>query len=169
MDKEWYEIRDTLFGHNYKQQDVLTAIQLAKDCKHPEAVYLYNTLKSAESRPHVVRLLATGDLKAKWYLELMQSSFRTTFTIIDYPFSAALSHNYDLMKKAAEANEREAFYRLGLTSFYFDRERRERYFKIGIKLGCKRSMEQLAFMCKFNDPKNGNYYLKQEEDLLIPS
>jgi hypothetical protein len=152
MDKEWYEIRDLFFGHNYEHQDCLKAIQLAKDCKHPEAVYLYNTLKSAESRPHVVRLLALGDLKAKWYLDLMQSYFRTSFTINDYPFSAALSGNYDLMKKAADANEREAFHRLGLHYFQFNREQSNSYFKIAINLGCKRSMEHFSFPLELNDP-----------------
>jgi hypothetical protein len=121
---------------------------------------LYNILKSAESRADIVRLLATGDLKAKWYLHFMQSTIRPSFTISDYPFSEALSGNYDLMQKAAAANEREAFYRLGLSSFYFDRERRERYFKIGIKLGCKRSMEQLAFLLEFNDPKKWKLLFK---------
>lgn len=149
MDKEWYEIRDTFFGQNYKLQDCLKAIQLAKDCKHPEAVYLYNTLKSAESREDIVRLLVFGDIKAKWYLVLMQCDFRTSFTITDYPFSAALSQNYDLMKKAAEANEREAFCQLGYHQF----RTAKKYFKKASELGCKRSMYELACMCEFNDPK----------------
>ena len=33
---EWYEIRDVLFGDNYKNQDVKRALELAATCRHPE-------------------------------------------------------------------------------------------------------------------------------------
>jgi len=150
MDKEWYEIRDTFFGQNYKLQDCLKAIQLAKDCKHPEAVYLYNTLKSAKSESDMFQLLYKGDLKAVWYRKLLLDD--PSFYIPDYPFSAALSGNDDLMKKAAEANEREAFYQLGLRHFRKITIAKS-YFKKASELGCRRSMEELAWMCDFNDPK----------------
>lgn len=157
MDKEWYEIRDIFFGQNYKQPDCLKAIQFAKDCKHPEAVYLYNTLKSAKSESDVIKLLYFGDLKARWYREFLLGY--PSFYITDYPFSAALSGNDDLMKKAAESNEREAFYQLGLR--HFRRIARAKYYyEKASELGCRRSMEELAWMCDFNDPKRWKLLFK---------
>lgn len=45
MDKEWYEIRDLLFGQNYRKQDIAKAIVLAKQCAHPDAVLICNVLQ----------------------------------------------------------------------------------------------------------------------------
>ena len=37
---KWLDIRDTLLGQNERNQDVAAALALARDCKHPEAVWL---------------------------------------------------------------------------------------------------------------------------------
>ncbi len=37
---KWLDVRDTLFGDNYKKQDITAALALARDCKHPDAVWL---------------------------------------------------------------------------------------------------------------------------------
>ena len=34
---EYYVIRDTLLGHNFVEQDVKRALELASTCKHPDA------------------------------------------------------------------------------------------------------------------------------------
>ena len=36
----WLRIRDTLLGQNGKKQDVPFALALARDCNHPDAVWL---------------------------------------------------------------------------------------------------------------------------------
>ena len=37
---KWLDVRDTLLGANYKKQDIIAALALARDCKHPDAVWL---------------------------------------------------------------------------------------------------------------------------------
>ncbi len=34
---KWLDVRDTLLGENKKQQDIASALALARDCKHPDA------------------------------------------------------------------------------------------------------------------------------------
>jgi hypothetical protein len=36
----WYEVRDTLMGENYLEQDIKEALHLAAVCQHPDAVWL---------------------------------------------------------------------------------------------------------------------------------
>ncbi len=37
---KWLDVRDTLLGENKKKQDITAALALARDCKHPDAVWL---------------------------------------------------------------------------------------------------------------------------------
>ena len=37
---KWLDVRDTLLGSNFKKQDITAALALARDCKHPDAVWL---------------------------------------------------------------------------------------------------------------------------------
>ncbi len=37
---KWLDVRDTLLGDNYKKRDIAAALALARDCKHPDAVWL---------------------------------------------------------------------------------------------------------------------------------
>ena len=37
---KWLDVRDTLLGQNKKEKDTTTALALARDCKHPDAVWL---------------------------------------------------------------------------------------------------------------------------------
>ncbi len=37
---EWYKIRDTLFGFNGTDRDIVKALELAAICEHPDAVWL---------------------------------------------------------------------------------------------------------------------------------
>ncbi len=37
---KWLDVRDTLLGDNYKKRDITAALALARDCKHPDAVWL---------------------------------------------------------------------------------------------------------------------------------
>ncbi len=37
---KWLDVRDTLLGQNEKKQDITAALALARDCKHPDAVWL---------------------------------------------------------------------------------------------------------------------------------
>ncbi len=37
---KWLDVRDTLLGQNERKQDIKKALALARDCKHPDAVWL---------------------------------------------------------------------------------------------------------------------------------
>ncbi len=37
---KWLDVRDAFLGDNYKKQDIRAALTLARDCKHPDAVWL---------------------------------------------------------------------------------------------------------------------------------
>ncbi len=37
---KWLDVRDTLVGENFREQDITAALALARDCKHPDAVWL---------------------------------------------------------------------------------------------------------------------------------
>ncbi len=37
---KWLDVRDTLLGENYNKQDMRKALMVARDCKHPDAVWL---------------------------------------------------------------------------------------------------------------------------------
>ena len=37
---KWLDVRDTLLGQNCTKQDITAALALARDCKHPDAVWL---------------------------------------------------------------------------------------------------------------------------------
>ena len=39
LDLEWYNVRDMLIGQNCVTQDIMKAIELAADCRHPDAVH----------------------------------------------------------------------------------------------------------------------------------
>ena len=36
----WLDVRDTLLGRNERKQDITAALALARDCKHPDALWL---------------------------------------------------------------------------------------------------------------------------------
>ncbi len=45
---KWLDVRDTLLGENYKEQDIAAALTLARDCKHPDAVWLTSIVEGKD-------------------------------------------------------------------------------------------------------------------------
>ncbi len=45
---KWLDIRDTLLGENFKEQDIKAALALARDCKHPDAEWLTSILEGKD-------------------------------------------------------------------------------------------------------------------------
>ncbi len=37
---KWLDVRDTFLGRNERKQDIAKALALARECKHPDAVWL---------------------------------------------------------------------------------------------------------------------------------
>ncbi len=59
---KWLEVRDTFLGDNRKKQDITAALNLARDCKHPDAVWLVSVCNGK-------------DVSTKWQLESVFLSF----------------------------------------------------------------------------------------------
>ncbi len=72
---KWLDVRDTLLGQNLKKQDITAALSLARDCKHPDAVWLISIFEgrdvSTEKDAREVFLRCENDDRAlcfSWYL-----------------------------------------------------------------------------------------------------
>ena len=63
---KWLDVRDTLLGDNFRNQDITSALALARDCKHPDAEWLTSILKDVSTEEHVreVFLLHQSDARA---------------------------------------------------------------------------------------------------------
>ena len=46
---KWLDVRDTLLGYNEREQDITAALALARDCKHPDAVWLTSIFEGKEA------------------------------------------------------------------------------------------------------------------------
>ncbi len=45
---KWLDVRDTLLGKNCKKRDVTAALALARDCKHPDALWLTSVFEGKD-------------------------------------------------------------------------------------------------------------------------
>ena len=65
---KWLDVRDTLLGENNKEQDIAAALALARDCKHPDAVWLTSIFEgkdvSTEEGARIVFLCCENDARA---------------------------------------------------------------------------------------------------------
>ena len=64
----WLDCRDTFLGRNMKKQDIAKALSLARDCKHPDAVWLTSMFEgkdvSTETKVREVLLRRENDAYA---------------------------------------------------------------------------------------------------------
>ncbi len=72
---KWLDVRDTFLGENNKKQDITAALALARDCKHPDAVWLASIFEgkdiSTKQEAKKVLHLHQNDARAlcfAWYL-----------------------------------------------------------------------------------------------------
>ncbi len=72
---KWLDVRDTLLGYNERKQDITAAFALARDCKHPDALWLTSIFEgkevSTKERAREVFLLNQHDALAlcfAWWL-----------------------------------------------------------------------------------------------------
>ncbi len=69
---KWLDIRDTLLGVNYyKKKDITSALALARDCKHPDAVWLTSIFEgkdvSTKEQAREVFLSFENDARALYF------------------------------------------------------------------------------------------------------
>ena len=71
---KWIDVRDTLLGENNKEQDMTAALALARDCKHPDAVWLSSifegkdVLKKEDAREVLLLRANTLLMRVAWWL-----------------------------------------------------------------------------------------------------
>ncbi len=72
---KWLDVRDTLLGQNYKEQNIKKALALARDCKHPDAVWLTSIFEgkdvSTEEDAKKVFLSFENDARALCFARLL--------------------------------------------------------------------------------------------------
>lgn len=99
MDKEWYEIRDLLFGENWRRRDIAKAIALAKHCSHPDAVLICNVLQNTNQ-------VWTQGLLKKVFFEYAKRSNDLRALCFAWCFlenKGDQRRNFDYLKRASDA------------------------------------------------------------------
>ena len=141
---EWFDIRDMLFGLNYKKQDIRKALELAKVCKHPDALYVLDIFKDLKdfTEDEVLKTVRSrNDKMSNLYLNLIAYSYTGvfgTFFYFEHPLAMTYygrqEHDKKMIEKAAALGERDAFFFL-------------KDFKTGMKLGCIESYLSYEEIC----------------------
>ncbi len=72
---KWLDVRDTLLGQSNKKKDITAALAMARDCKHPDAVWLTSIFEgtdvSTKEDEREVFILCEDDARAlcfAWWL-----------------------------------------------------------------------------------------------------
>ncbi len=127
---KWLDLRDTLLGMNRKQQNVTAALALARECKHPDAVWITSIFDgkevSTKKGAREVFLLHQDDARAvcfAWWLSddrevdftlLRRSSeMGNAFACSTLSWTENKEEAFRLAQFGASQHERDGFYRLG--------------------------------------------------------
>ncbi len=130
---KWLDVRDTLLGEKNKKQDISAALALARDCKHPDAVWLTSIFEgkdvSTKERAREVFLGCENDARAlcsAWFLtddrwsdlSLLRraSELGNAFScskLFEYVSEGNEEEAFRLAQFAAVHRERDGFYMLG--------------------------------------------------------
>ena len=130
---KWLDVRDTFLGRNYKKQDVDAALALARNCKHPDAVWLTSIFEgkevSTEEQAREVFLSHQNDGRAIcfiWWLTYereedlsllrcsseMGNAFACS-SLCDEVWGENKEEAFRLAQPAASQHERDGFYLFG--------------------------------------------------------
>lgn len=110
--EEWYKIRDLFFGENYQIQNIEKAFELARTCKHKEAVWFLENEEVLKS----LKKPETNDKKLLfyWFHKTRSPSIQHCYVAEDdYIASKFGNLNYG-------TNERDMHYHIGRFMSYDD-------------------------------------------------
>ena len=83
---KWLDVRDTLLGENFKEQDITAALALARDCKHPDAVWLTSIFEgqdvSMEEDARKIFLCCENDARALCFAWCLADRYRTDLPLL---------------------------------------------------------------------------------------
>ena len=144
---KWLDVRDTLLGQNGRKHDITTALALARDCKHPDAVWLTSIFEgkevSTKEDARKVLLSHQDDARALCFAWCLSDDYEEDISLLRrasemrnaYACSELCVHVWEENKEegfrlaqiAAAQHERGSFYSLG------------HFFRDG--LGCKKDLD----------------------------
>ncbi len=123
---EWLLVRDTLLGGNKRKQDIAKALALARDCKHPDAVWLSCVCKDGSSidQAREAFLSLENDPRALCFsyilahdqdlnLSLLRRSAEMGYALASSLFGRVERETFRFAQQSAAKNERDGFYLLG--------------------------------------------------------
>jgi hypothetical protein len=123
----WYNIRDTLLGRNYVEQDLKKALELASVCEHPNAVWLTKLFRGRVVAPRekargVFRGCENVDSRALCFAGLLGGAFAEirraaglgdAFAQAWMAWQSGGKESFRWAEKSAAQDERDGFYYLG--------------------------------------------------------
>ncbi len=167
---KWLDVRDTFLDQNGRKHDITKALALARDCKHPDAVWLTSIFEgknvSTEEDAREVLLLHQDDARAlclTWCLKdegdrqsdltLLRRSFEmgNAFACSRLCVEVAVENEkeaFRLAQIAAALRERDGFYLIG----------RCLYGGIGCEEDLKVSTKNLLIAAELGHVHAANYY-----------
>ncbi len=130
---KWLDVRDMLLGRNERKQDITSALALARDCKHPDAVWLTSVFEgkdvSTKEEANQVFLSSGDDGRGLCFAWCLSNDRETDFsllcraaemglafacsTLCDHRWRTNKAHTFRLAQQAARQKERDGLYWLG--------------------------------------------------------
>ena len=111
---KWLEVRDTLLGQNLRKQDITTALALAGDCKHPDAVWFTSIFEGKD--------VSTKEDARKVFLSSQDDARALCFA---WCLTDRSGRNVALLRRAAEMGN--AFACSTLSCEVFDKNKEEAF------------------------------------------
>ena len=164
--KSWYTIRDYLTGENNNNQDIPKALELAKTCDHPDAVWL-TRVTSAQTCVQLINDMKgqIPDRRATCFLAILQDFTPYSYHAqqVQYAADAGYPYAYTVLiehvhtknkkpwaQKAIDLDERNGYYHMG-TILYYGSEKEERilstsFFRKAARLGHYDAIQMLCGM-----------------------
>jgi hypothetical protein len=174
---QWLDIRDEIV-RQCSGKKVLEAIKRLESCPHPEAQWLWNVLRKAESDEEIERCLkheleqnGRGNGAVLFFLsELSPFNFHAPDWLLEAAnagYGAALadmarrssSQMVEFARLAVEKNERRGYYWLGQAyaigapGCEKNLDEARRCYRIAVNLGCQWSEEALGGLLDVSDPE----------------
>ncbi len=131
---KWLDVRDTFLGRNERKQDITAALALARDCKHPDAVWLTSILKDVSTKEDAknVLLLHQDDARGLCFTWFLSKNRGNDLSLLRrasemgnaFAYAVLCRRNlhrnkeeaFRLAQLAATQHERDGFFLLGLCS-----------------------------------------------------
>ncbi len=130
---KWLDVRDTFLGKNYKEQDITAALALARDCKHPDAMWLTSIFEgndvSTKENAREVFLCCENDARALCFAWWLAGDRKDDLTLLrraagmgnafacsslrEQVWGENKEEAFRLARAAASKHERDGFYWLG--------------------------------------------------------